>query len=170
MDAAKGGVLFIDEAYALGKGGYGEEAMTKLLGMLTEPEYKGKMVVILAGYADQMNIMMERNPGFKSRFKELIHFRDWDGSQCCRFILEKLQKSKPLPYVLPQDPKEVQEIVTALTEGMNVIKERPGWANIRDAETMIELVENQVIFISCTSYIYNYICIYIYIIYTLLFS
>lgn len=35
MEAARGGVLFIDEAYALGSGSYGEEAITKLLGMLT---------------------------------------------------------------------------------------------------------------------------------------
>ncbi len=35
MEAARGGVLFIDEAYAMGQGTYGEEAITKLLGMLT---------------------------------------------------------------------------------------------------------------------------------------
>ena len=45
--------------------------MTKLLSMLTEPEYKdGKIIVILAGYEKEMHFMLERNPGLKSRFTE----------------------------------------------------------------------------------------------------
>ena len=65
LDAAKGGVLFIDEAYELGKGIYGEEAMTTILAAMTDPEYK--LVIIIAGYPNDMEEMLARNVGLKSR-------------------------------------------------------------------------------------------------------
>ena len=82
MEAARGGVLFIDEAYELGAASnqYSTEAMTTLLGMLTEDEFAdGNTLVILAGYEEQMDAMMARNPGLKSRFTERLHFDDWDS-------------------------------------------------------------------------------------------
>ena len=65
LDAAKGGVLFIDEAYELGKGAYGEEALTTVLAAMTDPEYK--VVIIIAGYPKDMEAMLARNVGLKSR-------------------------------------------------------------------------------------------------------
>ncbi|KAI8896071.1 hypothetical protein BC833DRAFT_599019, partial [Globomyces pollinis-pini] len=67
LGQAKGSVLFIDEAYELGKGIYGEEAMTTLLAAMTDPEYKG-MVIIIAGYPHDIDTMLNRNVGLKSRF------------------------------------------------------------------------------------------------------
>ena len=80
MQAARGGVLFVDEAYDLGEGKFGKEALTKLLSMLTEPEHK-KTVVVLAGYEAQMHDMLERNPGLKSRFTEFLAFPDWNSDK-----------------------------------------------------------------------------------------
>ena len=58
MEEALGGILLIDEAYELGKMGYGEQAQTKLLGNMTMDEYKdGKIVIILAGYKNEMENM-----------------------------------------------------------------------------------------------------------------
>ena len=69
MSEARGGALFIDEAYDLGKGVYGTEAIGQLLNNLTLPEYMdGKTVVVLAGYPAEMHEMLERNPGLKSLF------------------------------------------------------------------------------------------------------
>lgn len=62
LGQAKGSVLFIDEAYELGKGPYGEEAMTTLLAAMTDPEYKG-MVIIIAGYSKDIDNMLNRNEG-----------------------------------------------------------------------------------------------------------
>jgi hypothetical protein len=57
---AQGGVLFIDEAYQLGKGSFGEEGITQLVGMLTRPEFMhGKTVVILAGYQGNMEVFLD---------------------------------------------------------------------------------------------------------------
>uniref|UniRef100_A0A0G4I8T0 AAA+ ATPase domain-containing protein n=1 Tax=Chromera velia CCMP2878 TaxID=1169474 RepID=A0A0G4I8T0_9ALVE len=81
LDCAKGGVLFIDEAYELGKGAYGQEAMTTLLAALTSEEYRG-MVVILEGYERDISDMLDRNVGLKSRFSQYFHFPDWDVRDC----------------------------------------------------------------------------------------
>ncbi|KAG3091235.1 hypothetical protein PI125_g17482 [Phytophthora idaei] len=63
---AKGGLLFIDEAYELGKGMHGEEAMTTLVAAMTDPSYAG-MVIVIEGYAKDMDVMLNRNAGLKSR-------------------------------------------------------------------------------------------------------
>ena len=98
MEAARGGVLFVDEAYSLGDGGkYEQEAVTTLLQLLTEPEYSnGKTVVILAGYEQDMNRMLNKNPGLKSRFSETVRFGDWQGERCYTEVKRLLEKSKPI--------------------------------------------------------------------------
>lgn len=58
-------MLFIDEAYELGKGTFGEEALTTILAAMTDPEYK--LVIIIAGYPKDMEKMLARNVGLKSR-------------------------------------------------------------------------------------------------------
>ena len=116
MEAARGGVLFIDEAYELGAASqYSSEAMTTLLGMLTEDEYAdGGTIVILAGYEDEMDEMLSRNPGLKSRFTERLHFEDWDAATCTDFVVQRLEKdAKPTPYSIA--PRE--QAITTLSQG-----------------------------------------------------
>src|SRR3546814_11935832 len=67
----KGGVLFIDEAYKLGEGVYGEEALVTILEAMTSPEYKG-LVIIIAGYEKEIETMLARNVGLKSRFTQFF--------------------------------------------------------------------------------------------------
>ncbi len=77
---AKGGVLFIDEAYALyrpeSERDYGVEAIEILLQAM-ESE-RDELVVILAGYADRMEVFYQSNPGFSSRIAHHIDFPDYD--------------------------------------------------------------------------------------------
>ena len=69
MEDARGGVLFIDEAYELGKGSFGDKAVGQLLNNLILPELMdGNTVVILAGHEKDMHEMLEKNAGFKWRF------------------------------------------------------------------------------------------------------
>lgn len=82
IDRAMGGVLFIDEAYALTEGGasdYGMEAVTTLLKRMEDD--RGRFAVILAGYTDNMSDFMESNPGLKSRFNRTIHFPDYTAEE-----------------------------------------------------------------------------------------
>ncbi|SFK29312.1 AAA+-type ATPase, SpoVK/Ycf46/Vps4 family [Halobacillus dabanensis] len=75
---ALGGVLFIDEAYSLYKGGrddFGKEAIETLVDEMTK--HNENLVVILAGYQREMEQLVESNPGLSSRFKKYFHFPDY---------------------------------------------------------------------------------------------
>ena len=63
LDKAKGGVLFIDEAYELGKGAYGSEACSTLVEAMTNEEKYGSLVIIVAGYHADMQSMLDTNQG-----------------------------------------------------------------------------------------------------------
>lgn len=80
---AKGGVLFIDEAYALsseeGSNDYGKEAIDTLVkGM---EDYRDDLVVIVAGYVDEMRRFIAMNPGLRSRFNKYIHFSNYSAEE-----------------------------------------------------------------------------------------
>lgn len=80
---AKGGVLFIDEAYALssedGSNDYGKEAIDTLVkGM---EDYRDDLVVIVAGYVDEMKKFIAMNPGLRSRFNKYIHFENYSARE-----------------------------------------------------------------------------------------
>ncbi|MBY0096085.1 AAA family ATPase [Mesobacillus maritimus] len=79
---ALGGVLFIDEAYSLlsqGNGDFGKEVIDTLVDEMTR--HNENLVVILAGYPDEMNELLESNPGLRSRFKKFFHFPDYTASE-----------------------------------------------------------------------------------------
>lgn len=78
LDSAKGGVLFIDEAYSLanGVGGdYGMEAIETLLKRMEDE--REDLVVIVAGYPKLMEKFISSNPGLRSRFSKKIYFPDY---------------------------------------------------------------------------------------------
>ena len=81
IEKAKGGVLFIDEAYALAGDGsdFGSEAISTLIkGM---EDNRDDMVVIVAGYPDLMQMFLDSNPGLKSRFSKTIYFPDYSAHE-----------------------------------------------------------------------------------------
>ena len=75
---ALGGVLFIDEAYALAQGGdtdFGKEAIDTLIKLIED--YRGSVSVILAGYEHSMEEFVTMNEGIQSRFTNTLHFEDY---------------------------------------------------------------------------------------------
>ena len=87
-DDALGGVLFIDEAYALTCSGssndFGPEAVNTLLKRMEDD--RGKFVVIVAGYAGKMNEFLSSNPGLTSRFTNFIDFEDYSPEELLTII------------------------------------------------------------------------------------
>ena len=81
---AKGGVLFIDEAYSLvdGREGlYGDEAINTIVQEMEN--HRQDTIVIFAGYPDEMEGFLERNPGLRSRIAFHIPFADYSADQLC---------------------------------------------------------------------------------------
>jgi Cdc6-like AAA superfamily ATPase len=78
FDTAIGGVLLIDEAYALARGGdndFGQEATDTLVKLMED--HREDVVVVAAGYPDEMHEFIESNPGLRSRFPKTIFFPDY---------------------------------------------------------------------------------------------
>lgn len=83
IEQAKGGVLFIDEAYSITENdhsdSYGRECLTELTKALED--YRDDLVVIVAGYTEPMRKFFESNPGLRSRFNHFIEFDDYNEKQ-----------------------------------------------------------------------------------------
>ena len=84
VNRALGGILFIDEAYALSRSAgsgqdYGQEAIDTLVKLMEDN--REELIVIVAGYTDEMAQFIESNPGLASRFPRTIHFPDYTTNE-----------------------------------------------------------------------------------------
>lgn len=83
IDSALHGILFIDEAYTLtpdsGSNDFGQEALDTMLKRMEDD--RDKLIVIAAGYTDEMNHFLESNPGLKSRFNRYFYFNDYSPAE-----------------------------------------------------------------------------------------
>lgn len=93
IDEALDGVLFIDEAYTLvgGQNDYGAEAIATLLKRMEDD--RERLVVILAGYTDEIKEFIDSNPGLQSRFNRYIHFDDYSADELLDIFMRNIKKS-----------------------------------------------------------------------------
>lgn len=105
IEQAKGGVLFIDEAYSITENdhtdSYGRECLTELTKALED--YREDLVVIVAGYTEPMNQFFESNPGLKSRFNIFIEFNDYSSNELDEILVSMCKKND---YILTDEVKE----------------------------------------------------------------
>lgn len=140
LDEARGGVLFIDEAYALAHGpgtqdilgggtanAFAKDALEALLANLTDPAYQGKMLVIIAGYDKHIEAVMRSNPGMARRFTELLEFPPWSPESCVQLV-QKVLHDEGLNVSADMSP--------LLLEGFQKLMLREGWGNAGDAMTV----------------------------------
>jgi len=111
IEKAKGGVLFIDEAYSITENehsdSYGRECLTELTKALED--YRADLVVIVAGYTDPMNKFLESNPGLRSRFNTFIEFDDYNADELEEMLIKMCEKDD---YKLHENAKsKVKEIL-----------------------------------------------------------
>lgn len=136
---AKGGVLFIDEAYALAKGSndFGQEAIDTLLKAMEDK--REDFVVIVAGYPDKMQTFINSNPGLQSRFNKFFSFPDYTVSE-----LADIFASMCLDYdyrVTDEAKEKVRKTIARM-----VLVKGNAFANGRDIRTLFEsAVTNQAI-------------------------
>lgn len=89
-----GGILFVDEAYSLARGGekdFGKEAIDALVKSMED--YKENFIVILAGYREEMNKFLQTNPGLRSRFPIHLEFPDYSVAELME-IAETMVKQR----------------------------------------------------------------------------
>ena len=102
IDSALNGVLFIDEAYALvpqgGGNDYGQEAISTLLKRMEDD--RDKLVVIIAGYPNEMKRFIDSNPGLQSRFTRYINFPDYTDEELFDIFTLYLNKNQ---YTITDD-------------------------------------------------------------------
>lgn len=105
IEKAMGGVLFIDEAYALNgksENDFGQEAIDTILKAMED--HRDNLVVIVAGYTELMDRFIHSNPGLESRFNRFLMFEDYTPEQMVAIF--KMQCKKGC-YVLAQGTEEL---------------------------------------------------------------
>ncbi len=106
IDSALNGVLFIDEAYALvpenAGNDYGQEAISTLLKRMEDD--RDKLVVIIAGYPDEMKRFIDSNPGLQSRFTRYINFPDYTEQELFEIFKLYLNKNQ---YTITDDAAQL---------------------------------------------------------------
>jgi len=128
---AMGGVLFIDEAYYLyrpeNERDYGQESIEILLQAMEND--RGDLVVVLAGYADRMDVFFQSNPGMSSRVGHHLDFPDYDVDELVAIADLLLTKDQ---YRLAPDAAPV------LHDYIRLRREQPRFANARSVRNALE--------------------------------
>ncbi len=130
FQAAKGGVLFIDEAYSLvdGREGlFGDEAINTIVQEMEN--HRKDTIVILAGYPDKMETFINRNPGLRSRIAFHIPFEDYAPHDLCRIAALLADKQD---MTLSEEANQKLEVL------FDDLRRSPDFGNGRCARNLIE--------------------------------
>jgi hypothetical protein len=132
LDKALGKVLVIDNAQQLLIGQYAQEALEEIMSSLGMSRYRGKMVVILAGYTDQMNILL-KSSGFASLFPNEVVFDDLTEDECLTLLERELTKTEvSAPFLLEKKSTEYQR----LWKYFRALSRGPFWGNAHDIKKL----------------------------------
>ena len=154
FESARGGILFVDEAYELVNNDYGREVITKICELLTVAEVQSSTVCILAGYEEEMNRMLAVNVGMPSRFRAHWVFPDWKEEDCAGYVYKRFTVDSP--FIIDPDSSGTSTdngpVYKQLLDGFGQLKwktvidddgseseiPREHWANVRDANAVYE--------------------------------
>ncbi|MFH0736883.1 MAG: AAA family ATPase [bacterium] len=134
IDSAMGGVLFIDEAYSLSPDDssfdYGKEAIDTLLKRMEDD--RGKFIVIVAGYNNEMRKFMNTNPGLASRFTKKINFEDYSAEELMDIFIRQVNKKK-----LKLDA-EANDNLLKFFKGIHLSRDK-NFGNAREVRNIFEM-------------------------------
>ena len=136
MDAvkkARGGILFVDEAYSLvpeGAGNdFGQEAISTILKAMED--MREDLVVIVAGYPEPMERFISSNPGLESRFGKYFQFEDYTGEELMRIFQMNCKKNQ---YILEPEAEDFcRDMFNALYRDRD-----ENFGNARDVRNIFE--------------------------------
>ncbi|MCB0662138.1 MAG: AAA family ATPase [Saprospiraceae bacterium] len=141
VEEAIGGVLFIDEAYALttrqgsAHGDFGYEAIQTLLKRMEDK--RGEFFVFVAGYPENMDTFLKANPGLNSRFDKVLKFEDYQPEELMRICLKMLDEKGLIPT--PEAEEHLREYFKFLHEFRDQY-----FGNARTVRTVVdEAAKNQ---------------------------
>ena len=127
------GILFIDEAYSLaapvssGNTDFGKEAIDTLLKFMEDN--RDRIIVIVAGYPNEMRRFIESNPGLSSRFTKTVDFPRYGADDLCEILRRMAARQH---FALPDD------FSAALTPWIEQHATSPDWGNARSMRTLLE--------------------------------
>ena len=145
---ARGGVLFIDEAYSLcdeRKGSYGDEAINTIVQEMEN--HREDTIVIFAGYSEPMKEFVERNPGMNSRIRFKVNFEDYTADELCD--ITGLMLAKKEMHITEDAMKKLHGIYENARKDSDFGNGRFARQMIEDAEMnlagrVVSLSENQI--------------------------
>ncbi|MBO1021685.1 AAA family ATPase [Methylobacterium sp. SD274] len=125
------GVLFIDEAYTLaggsGGGDFGKEAIDTLLKFMEDN--RDRIIVIVAGYTNDMRRFIDTNPGLAGRFTKTIEFPPYKPKELCEILRRMAARQQ---FTLPEG------FEAALTPWLAQRSRSDDWSNAREMRTLLE--------------------------------
>ncbi len=132
IDQALGGILFIDEAYTLARGGnldFGKEAIDTLLKRMEDN--RDNLVVIVAGYTNEMTEFLNMNPGLESRFNHRVLFDDYSIQELVQIFSK---------YCLDSRVECANEVLDIVSNNMRDLKQKQGerFGNGRSVRNLFE--------------------------------
>lgn len=128
FNQARGGVLFIDEAYAfIGEHNANEKLMATIVQLMEN--MRDEVIVIAAGYPKEMEDFLNFNPGIRSRFSNIVHFPDYTTKELLQ-IAERIAADRE--YKLDREFKE------RAADRMNLERRSPNFGNARTVRNIIE--------------------------------
>ncbi|KAI1139109.1 ATPases of the AAA+ class [Hypoxylon sp. FL0543] len=131
FEKALGKVLFIDEAYRLSSKdnhhSFAPEAVGEMVDILTQEKFRNNLVVILAGYEEDINRLLACNPGLSSRFPETVNFENLTPVQCRELLLKSIKLN-----VAPLGSR-AHKFIEARFEQLASLAH---WGNARDVQTL----------------------------------
>lgn len=134
IEKALGGVLFIDEAYALSpenaENDYGREAIETILKAMEDN--RDDLVVIVAGYNELMDDFINSNPGLRSRFNRYMYFEDYTAKEMLEIFKMRCEQSS---YKL-----ENEEAEDALIKAINEKRKDENFGNARGVRNLFEKI------------------------------
>ena len=135
FDEADEGMLFIDEAYTLARGSendFGREAIDQIVKLMEDR--RDRVVLVVAGYPEEMEAFLSTNPGLRSRFPTVIHFPDYSTDELLAIVDSIGRKQQ---YELDEAGRE------KFRQVLDAVPRTKGFGNARVARNLFEATVNR---------------------------